>query len=551
MRMWGIGPPHLIGRTLRWSTTLCLVPLVFWLGWIFYQSYAPDLLITGGLIVDGTGQTPYRADVAIRNGKIIGISKWRYWLSQPKTRIYADGKVVAPGFIDVHTHVEGNLPNKGIFKPENFLWQGVTTIITGNCGRSRTDVGEMLAGLEKHGTLINVATLVGHNSVRRAVMGQDARVPTAQELLKMQQMVGQAMEDGALGFSTGLAYTPGRFAQTQELVSLARAAAERGGIYASHVRDEAHDGEHAIQEALEVGRRAGAVTQISHLKCSGRAQWQTMQRRLELLNQARAAGLQVYADAYPYDRSSTTTDVLLPDWAVAEKRAGLRQVATDVQLRQRLQADILSKLSRDGWTDLHFVTLVAGKPEWIGRSLADVPSHATTLDQQVENLIEISLRGGAQAVFADMHETDVALAIKYPFGVFGSDSAVRDAEAAYKPHPRGSGTFPRLLRSYVRERSQLDLAEAIRKASGFAAEIFGLAERGTLLPGNWADIVIFDFEQITDKADYEQPFAEPVGIDYVIVNGAVTVERGTVNERQPAGMSLRNLKTKALTIAQR
>lgn len=508
-------------------------------GFFYWSWRGLDLVIVGGLVADGTDARPFPSDVAIRDGKIVGVSRWLYWLAPAQHRINARGKIVAPGFIDVHAHVEANLPKSGEFKPANFLKQGVTTIVTGNCGRSRTDVAVMLSVLERNGSYINVATLVGHNSVRRQVMEQAARVPSADELRRMKSLVERAMEEGALGFSTGLAYTPGRFAAVDELVALAQIAAEYGGIYASHIRNEAKDGEDAIREALSVGKQAGAVVQISHLKCSGRRQWHSMQRRLNLLDEARAAGLRVYADVYPYERSSTTTDILLPDWAVANKRAGLKLAAGNQQARQRLRHDILNQLKADGWTDLTHVKLVAGQKAWIGRTLAEVPVLASTLDQQVENLIEVSLRGGAQAIYSDMNEADVAEALSNEFCVFGSDSAVRDPEGDYRPHPRGSGTFPRIFKQYVREKGRLDLSQAVRKSSGLAAEIFGLKDRGHIAAGEWADIVIFDLSLIEDRADYEQPFAEPLGIDYVIVNGVVAVDHGSFTNNPPAGMALR------------
>jgi N-acyl-D-aspartate/D-glutamate deacylase len=398
----------------------------------------------------------------------------------------------------------------------------------------------MLSALDRLGSYINVATLIGHNSMRRQVMGQDARAPQPEELRRMQQLVARAMEEGAFGFSTGLAYVPGRFATKDELIILARAAAERGGVYASHIRNEASGGEEAIKEALTVGRRAGAVTQISHLKCSGRGQWRSMARRLELLAQARASGMRVYTDAYPYERSSTTTDILLPDWAVADNRAGLRQIAGSQASRQRLRQDILSKLQTDGWRDLSHVSLVAGRREWIGLTLAQAPKPAGTLDEQIENLMVVSLRGGAQAIYADMNESDVALALADEFCAFGSDSAVRDPDGDYLPHPRGAGSFPRIFKVHVRETGLLDLPRAARKASGLAAEIFGLEKRGHLVAGAWADVVVFDPVAVEDRADYEQPFAEPRGIDYVIVNGVVVVAHGSFTEHPPAGRALRH-----------
>ena len=514
----------------------------------YWQERNIDLLIVNGLIVDGTGREAYSGDIAIRQGKIIGISRWRYILAQSRKKIDAQGYVVAPGFIDVHTHIEANLPQSGVFQPANFLKQGVTTLITGNCGRSRTDIDKMLGDLELHGTRINVATLIGHNSVRKAVIGQATRPPSADELQRMGVLVSRAIDQGALGFSTGLAYSPGRFASINELVHLANAASDRGGMYVSHIRNEARDGEDGIREAIKIGQTAGAITQISHIKCSGRGQWHTMADRLLLLDQAREAGLQIYTDVYPYDQSSTTTDILLPDWALANERAALRRVGKDTEARQILREAIAAKLSRDGWHSLSYVRLVAGKPNWIGHTLAEVPLAAATLDRQIDNLIEISLRGGAQAIYADMNEYDVRLALADSHSVFGSDSAVRDPEGSYKPHPRGSGTFPRIFRRYVYQTGEIKLSEAVRKASGLPAEIFGLQNRGHLQEGEWADIVIFDLERIEDRADYDQPFAEPVGISYVIVNGVITVEKGSFTGEPPSGRSLRNSRRKEFAV---
>lgn len=525
--------------TPPWLAVLMLGVLVLGVA-LWWQTRELDLLIINGLVVDGTGDAPYNADVAIRAGRIAGVSRWRYRFATARRRINAAGRIVAPGFIDVHTHVEASLPTAHPFKPANFLKQGVTTLITGNCGRSRTDIAEMFDALEKHGTFINVATLIGHNSIRRTVLGQAARAPAPEELQRMEQMVEQGLLDGALGLSTGLAYTPGRFAETKEVIALARAAAVHGGLYVTHIRDEARGGETALKEALRIGREADAVTQISHLKCSGQGQWHTMSHRLALIEAARTAGQRVFTDLYPYDRSSTTTDILLPDWAVAEQRANLRQAALDAHARQRLRADIGQKLLLDGWRDLAHVRLIAGRPEWRGHTLAEAPTPAATLAGQLENLIEVSLRGGAQAIYADMHEDDVATALAAEFSVFGTDSAVRDPESDYRPHPRGSGSFPRIFRHYVRETGQLSLSQAARKASGLAAEIFGLSERGHLQAGEWADVVIFNLQTIEDTADYEQPLAEPRGLDFVIVNGVIVSEGRAFTTATPSGQALRH-----------
>jgi len=532
---------------MRWREWLFYVAVGLLLGgiaaailWMIFAPYRTvDILISNGTVIDGTGGPPRVCDIGIRDGKIVELSRWRYYFTRAKTHIDASGLVVAPGFIDVHTHVEANIPAAGPFRADNFLRQGVTTIITGNCGRSRTKIAELFQSLERNGSYINVATLVGHNSVRQQVMEMASRAPTSEELERMKGVVDRAMKDGAVGFSTGLVYVPGRFADTSEVVALAKVAATHGGVYASHIRDEGPDGVKAIQEALEVGRAAGAATQISHFKSAGPRQWHTVTQRLALLDVARSHGQVVNIDFYPYNRSSTTTDVLLPDWALKDNRSGLREVAGSPEARRKLHDDILANLNADGWKDLTFVKLAAGKKEWIGKTLADVPVAAAGVQQQIENLIDISLHGGAQAVYADLDDQDVAEVAAYPFCVFGSDSAVRDPAAEYLPHPRGCGTFPRVFRRYVFEQGLMSMEAAVYKASGQAAAAFGLGERGFLQPGYWADIVLFDPKTIEDRADYDQPFAPPLGIDYVIVNGVIAVDHGNLTSNPPSGLPAR------------
>jgi len=534
------------GRRRLLFLTLALIILLASLLASAYLFFAPyrdlDVLIVNGTVIDGSGAPARVTDIGIRDQRILALSRWRFFFSRAKVVIDARNRFVSPGFIDVHTHIEPNIPARGSFRADNFLRQGVTTIITGNCGRSRTDVAGMFRSLEKNGSHLNVATLVGHNSVRQEVMDRASRRPTTEELNVMRRLVAQAMNDGALGFSTGLEYVPGMFADTSEIVALAKIASDSKGLYASHIRDEGTDGIASIREALEVGRQAHASTQLSHFKSSGPRQWRSMTERLDLLDEARANGQSVTIDAYPYNRSSTTTDILLPDWALEDNRAGLRKAAESAEARQKLHADIVARLDTEGWQDLAYVRLAAGRPEWIGKTLAEVPTPARGLDQQVDNLIEISMRGGAQAVYASMDEKDVTQAVSYPFSVFGSDSAVRDPSAEYHPHPRGCGTFPRVFKLYVREQGWLTWQSAIHKASGLAAEIFGLDNRGLLAPGYWADVVIFDPNVIADLADYEKPFAEPVGIDYVLVNGTVAVDHGAMTSAPPAGLPLRRRK---------
>jgi N-acyl-D-amino-acid deacylase len=542
--LWGIDM-----HSKRWWLFIVWALILFAVivtGWFWLYPYRNlDLLIVNGMVVDGMGGTPRICDVGIRDGKIVGIGKWIFFFSRPNVRIDAQGRIVAPGFIDVHTHVELNLPASGPFRCPNFLRQGVTTLITGNCGRSRTNIQTLFSNLEKGGSYINFATLIGHNSIRQEVVGSASRSPTPAELARMQRLVERAMQDGALGLSTGLAYTPGRFAQPAEIIALAKTAAEHGGLYVSHIRDEGSKGMQAIQEALEIGRLSGARVHISHFKSSGPSQWNTTSQRLGLLDDARMKGQQVTIDVYPYDRSSTTTDVLLPDWAIKDNRTDLQRIARDTQLREQLHKDILTGLRQNGWKDLTHISLASGRQEWVGRTLAQVPMIAPDLDHQIGNLIDVSVKGGAQAIYADMEETSVSQVMTYKYVTFGSDSAVRDPNPSYKPHPRGCGTFPRIFRYYVREKNVLELSEAVYKATGQAAEIFGLENRGCIRAGAWADIAVFDLEKIEDRADYDQPFAEPYGIDYVIVNGTITVDHGTLTNNGASGMVLRRMKARS------
>lgn len=536
-------PPRRPGWLLYTVTTLAWLALAFLVAWKYFLPYRDvDVLIVNGTVVDGTGGPPRARDIAIRGGKIVALGTWQFYFTRAKLRLDAAGKVVTPGFIDVHTHVEPNLPTAGAFRAPNFLRQGVTTIITGNCGRSRTDLAGLFGGLQRNGSYLNVASLIGHNSVRQEVMGSASRRPTPAELTRMGTLIERAMQSGALGLSTGLAYNPGRFAETSELVALSEAAAKQGGLYVSHIRDEGRGGVGAVKEALEVGRRSNARTHISHFKCSGPTEWHTAAARLRLLDEARAAGQDVTIDVYPYNRSSTTTDVLLPDWALRDGRAGLRDALKSAQGLNKLRADIASFMRENGWRDLTHVTLAAGRPEWVGRTLAEVPAAAADAAGQIENLIKVSALGGAQAIYADMDEGDVDAVLKYPFCVFGSDSAVRDPDMVYKPHPRGSGTFPRIFGRYVHSAQALELAQAVRKATGQAADIFRLGGRGYIRPGGWADVVIFDPDRIKDGADYDRPFDPPLGIEYVLVNGTVALEHGNLTGNRPAGMPVRGAR---------
>jgi N-acyl-D-amino-acid deacylase len=517
-----------------------------------------DLVVVNGLLLDGLGHEPLRADLGVREGRVACVGSFQG--ADARRVIDAVGKVVAPGFIDVHTHIERNLPaDRWPFFAPNFVRQGVTTIITGNCGRSELPVGAMLDRLGRDGTQVNVASFVGHNSVRRMVMGTASRAPTAAELSGMRTLVERSMAEGALGLSTGLTYLPGAYARRDELVALARAASAGGGMYVTHMRDEGVRGAAAIEEAIDIGASASVPVHISHFKAQGRSQWGTAAARLGLVDEARGRGLRVSIDQYPYAASSTTLEALLPagdsDDGTARSREGLR----DPRARARLRAGMSERLRESGWNDYSFAR-VAYCPSDLSLNGLDIAqiaarrlgapatatlptSHSAGRDEpavvrQADLVLDLLASGGAQMIYFDMSEDDVVAVMRHPDTMFGSDSGVRLENAPAVPHPRGLGTFPRVLGHYVRALHLLSLPDAVRRMTSLPAQTFGLKERGKLVEGYWADIVIFDADSITDMATYDSPLLPPEGILYVIVNGVPVLEGGRLSGASP-GKALR------------
>jgi N-acyl-D-amino-acid deacylase len=487
-----------------------------------------DLLITGGRIVDGAGNPWIEADLAIEDGKIAAIGKLAS--HGAKRQIDARGLVIAPGFIDVHTHIEGginNMPNA-----ENFLQMGVTSVVTGNCGSSILKMEEWMSNLEKNGISINVATLVGHNSVRRAGMNGDFdRPPTPEELEKMRELVDQAMRAGAVGLSSGLEYIPGTYAKTDEISALAKVAASYGGLYTTHMRNEGLDVEKSIRESIAIGEVAGCPVDISHFKVSSKRRWGASTDTIKLVADARSRGQQVTVDQYLYVAASTGIGILFPSWLFEGGNDKTRERLMEPQTRVRVRREILAKARRDGFLDLSFAVVANHRADttFNGKSIAEIAKivrKKSTPDEQAEQAIEILLNGGAQMVLHKMSEPDVARIIRQPFTMVASDAGIADIGGDSLPHPRGFGNNARVLARYVREQKLIGLEDAIRKMSSLPAQTFNLWDRGLIRPGMAADLVIFDEKTITDRATFEQPKQYPVGIDYVLVNGEVTIEKG-------------------------
>jgi N-acyl-D-amino-acid deacylase len=484
-----------------------------------------DLLIRNGRVIDGAGNPWYAADVAVKDGRIAAVG-----------RLDAGGLVVAPGFIDVHTHIEGGIVRQPT--ADNFLFDGVTSVVTGNCGGSETDLPKFFANLRQGGISLNVATLVGHNSVRRAVMGTEQRDPTPEEQAKMEALVEKAMRDGAVGFSTGLIYIPGTYSKTAEVVGLARAAARHGAIYTSHMRSEGEGVFAAIDEALQIGREAGMPVEISHFKVANKKLWGESDRTIARVEQARAQGLDVTVDQYPYTASSTNLGVMLPSWALADGEEKVRARLSDPATRKRIASEMKEGIrKRNGRKHLDYAVVAASRsdPSVEGKSITAITrerGRKPKLEQEIETVLDLVGKGGAQMVYHSMDERDVERILRFPYTMVASDAGVIEAGRGV-PHPRGYGSNARVLGRYVRERHAISLEEAIRKMTSLPAQRFRLSERGLVRPGMWADLVVFDPATVADAATYERPHATSTGFRFVLVNGTVVIEDGRHTGARP------------------
>lgn len=500
------------------------------------EAAAIDLLVKNARVVDGTGSPWFVNDVAIDDGHIVAMSAS---LDVDADRIVeANGRVLAPGFIDVHTHVETSGSRDGLEKfprADNFLLDGVTTIITGNCGGSEIDIeaySERLSGLG-----INVATFIGHNSVRRTVVGLDNRAPTDSELDEMRALVDTAMRDGAVGFSTGLLYVPGTYATTQEVIDLAAVASLHGGVYATHMREQGEKLHESIDEAVRIGREAGMPVQISHFKVKGRTRWGTIGEAIELVESYRREGIDVVIDAYPYERASTNLGVNMPRWAVSGGSADIAARIEDPASNQRIVSEMKDMLADGGYPDYSFATVAQYQPEpsYNGRTISEINrmiERSATTDNEILTILDMMIDGGAAGniqgasmVYHYMSMDDVDTILRYPNAAVASDGSIT-AFGRGQPHPRSYGTNAKVLADFVRDRRILTLEDAIRRMTSLPARTFSFQDRGIVRPGFVADLVLFDPDKVSDKATFADPHQYSEGFDYVIVNGVVAVADG-------------------------
>lgn len=489
------------------------------------QSPDCDILVINGRIVDGTGNNWYYGSLAIKDGKLLQVGR-DLKLTAQRT-IDARGMVVAPGFIDVHTHLEGDEDKDP--EARNFIYDGVTTCITGNCGSSHTNVEEYLKWIDSLKLSINVATLVGHNDIRKAVMGRANRDATPEELGRMEDIVEKAMRGGSLGLSTGLIYIPGTYTKTPEIVALAKIAAKYDGVYASHMRDEGDSVTQAIEEALTVGREAKIPVEISHFKLSGQQNWGRSSETVPMIEAARREGIEVTIDQYPYTASSTSISTLLPDEILADGQDSIRSRLQRPETRRYVVNSMLNRLKKRRLKHFSYAVVAYYAPDtsYNGKSIEEInrmKGRKHKAREEALTVIDLMMEGGASAVFHGISEADVRRIMQYPFNMFASDATIRVLNAGM-PHPRGYGTNARVLAEYVRENKVISLEEAIRRMTSLPAQKFQLKNRGLLQPGFYADIVIFDPATVQDVSTFERPHAYSTGFHFVIVNGKVTVDQ--------------------------
>ncbi len=478
-----------------------------------------DILIRNGSVLDGSGAAAMNVDIGITGERIVLVGAGTG--KRARREIDARGLVVSPGFIDPHTHTLADLSSTTRNRNEAYLMQGVTTVVTGNDGDAPIETGATLEKWRKQGLGTNAALLAGEGAIRREVMGMSDAAPTAEQLARMQDLAGRSMKQGAIGISTGLYYAPGSYATTEEVIALAKVAAANGGYYDSHMRDESSYSIGllgSVRETVRIGKEAGIPVHISHIKALGKDVWGQSTEVIRLIRAARAEGVKITADQYPYTASGSSVGAsLLPRWAEVGGTAALLKRIGDAQVRPRLADEMSRNLERRGGPDS--LLIVGGRDkQLVGKTLAQIAKQRN--ESPIDAALEIIQAGGAGVASFNMQESDIANFMREDWVMTGSDGS--------GGHPRKYGTFPRKLGKYVRDDHVIPLPFAIRSSTSLTAETLGLKERGLLKTGYFADIVVFDPKTIADRSTYVEPELLATGVRYVLVNGQIAVDEARV-----------------------
>lgn len=516
-------------------------PLATW-GILMFVAAAPvrgqehDLLIRNGRVLDGTGNPWYYADVAISGGRIAAVGDLKS--AHARRIIDAKGLYVAPGFIDVHTHAGGGLATRELSHAQPLLAQGITTAVVNPDGGGPVDLGKQQREIRAARPAVNVAQMVPHGSVRGAVIGMENRAPTPAEMERMRALVRTGMQAGAFGLSSGPFYAPGSYAKTEELIELSKISAEYGGVYSSHIRDEADYNigvVAAVDEVIRVAREAELPGIVTHIKALGPRVWGYSEALVKRIERAREEGVEVFADQYPYEASgSSITGALIPRWAqVGGDTALVRRIDTPSE-RARLREGILENLDRRGGASRLQFRRHEADPSIEGKTLQQVADARGM--HPADTAMELQKAGGATLVSFNMHPDDIVTLMRQPWTITASDGdLVPFGEGV--PHPRSYGTFPRRIREYVLEEGVVDLPHAIRSMTWLPAAVFGMRDRGILREGAVADVVVFDLERLRDRATYQAPHQLAEGMVHVLVNGELAVESGRFTDTR-AGVIL-------------
>jgi len=498
-----------------------------------------NLVFRNATIHDGSGKPGIKGDVHVKGDKIAAVGQ--IGKVEGATEVDAAGLVICPGFIDLHTHCDPGLPGKVGRANKNYVTQGCTTVITGNCGSGPVDVAKFFTTLEQNGVGTNVIHLAPHNSIRAQAMGNANRAPTTDEQAKMEELVDLAMKDGAWGLATGLIYNPGTYAKTAEISALAKVAAKHGGFYASHIRDEGSGLLDAIEEAITIGKSAGCRVHISHIKASGKAAWGKSSDAVAVIEGHRKQGAEITADQYPYIASSTSlrATVVPSKYREGTEKEFLARL-DDPKLGPQLKADVEKAISgRDGGKRIQ-IARYTPYPKWQGKNIADIAEQEKK--QAIEIVLEIERNGGAQIVNFGMNEDDVRVYMKQPWVATASDGGVQTPGDTV-PHPRSYGTFPRKIGHYAIQEKIVPVESAIRSATGLPADILKLKDRGYIKPDYFADLVVFDPLTFRDTATFEKPHQYAAGVKWVLVNGHAEIKDGKYQEAILGGRVLRHPTT--------